>query len=281
VAAEDPNLLNPYMFTGRRFDFETGLYYYRARYYNPYIGRFLQTDPIGYDAGINWYLYCHNNPLSYTDPSGLDRINVAFYDPDEELIDRQGNIVTFEEAANDWTEHDYGGFTTRYYPMRCWRDVIDRLKALTDGGHIIIDVYFHDHAGWADKNNVERTLQFGNDVVPIDNHEFWNELKKYTLADDPSTDEYDGATIHFRHCNVAKNRSVLGKLAKLTGRRVTGVDGLVTDVGRERGKAKRLDIPDYTFGGDLIGAVYGLQHGNYTTTYETIWKEKSNDKQPY
>jgi RHS repeat-associated protein len=58
------------MFTGRRFDFETGLYYYRARYYNPYIGRFLQTDPVGYDDGINWYLYCKNNPLTYVDPLG-------------------------------------------------------------------------------------------------------------------------------------------------------------------------------------------------------------------
>ncbi len=39
---------NPYMFTGRRFDTETGLYYYRFRYYVPGIGRFLQTDPIDY-----------------------------------------------------------------------------------------------------------------------------------------------------------------------------------------------------------------------------------------
>jgi RHS repeat-associated protein len=66
VAASDPNLTNPFMFTGRRFDFETGLYYYRARYYNPYIGRFLQTDPVGYG-----YAYCSNNPLSYIDPFGL------------------------------------------------------------------------------------------------------------------------------------------------------------------------------------------------------------------
>jgi len=72
VAAEDPNFLtNPYMFTGRRFDIETGLYYYRARYYNPYVGRFLQTDPVGYGAGINWYLYCRNNPVGLVDPSGL------------------------------------------------------------------------------------------------------------------------------------------------------------------------------------------------------------------
>jgi len=39
---------NPYMFTGRRFDLETALYYYRARYYAPDIGRFLQTDSVGY-----------------------------------------------------------------------------------------------------------------------------------------------------------------------------------------------------------------------------------------
>jgi len=65
VRAEDIDFkANPYMYTGRRFDYETGLYYYRARYYNPYIGRFLQTDPIGYDDGINWYLYCKNNPIN-------------------------------------------------------------------------------------------------------------------------------------------------------------------------------------------------------------------------
>lgn len=38
---------------------------------NPYIGRFLQTDPVGYGNGINWYAYCRNNPLNYVDPSGL------------------------------------------------------------------------------------------------------------------------------------------------------------------------------------------------------------------
>jgi len=71
VAASDPNHPNRFLFTGREFDTETGLYYYRARYYNPTIGRFLQTDPIGYGDGLNWYAYCGNMPTELTDPYGL------------------------------------------------------------------------------------------------------------------------------------------------------------------------------------------------------------------
>jgi RHS repeat-associated protein len=62
---------NPYMFTGRRYDPETALYYYRARYYDYYTGRFLQPDPIGYTAGVNLYSYCSNNPVGLADPTGL------------------------------------------------------------------------------------------------------------------------------------------------------------------------------------------------------------------
>jgi RHS repeat-associated protein len=59
-----------YRYTGRRFDAETGLYFYRARAYSPTLGRFLQTDPIGTQGGVNLYAYVNNDPLNNTDPDG-------------------------------------------------------------------------------------------------------------------------------------------------------------------------------------------------------------------
>ena len=60
----------PYLFTGREFDRETGLYYYRARYYDPEVGRFISRDPIGLNGGVNLYLYAESNPVNNTDPYG-------------------------------------------------------------------------------------------------------------------------------------------------------------------------------------------------------------------
>jgi len=68
---EDSAFGNPYRFTGRAYDAETALYYYRARYYDYATARFLQPDPTSYSDGLNLYSYCANNPVTFRDPTGL------------------------------------------------------------------------------------------------------------------------------------------------------------------------------------------------------------------
>jgi RHS repeat-associated protein len=57
-----------YAYTGREWDAETGLYYYRARYYDPRTGRFISEDPIGYSDGPNLYAYVAGDPINRRDP---------------------------------------------------------------------------------------------------------------------------------------------------------------------------------------------------------------------
>ncbi|MFS8084927.1 MAG: RHS repeat-associated core domain-containing protein [Acidobacteriota bacterium] len=68
-----------YGFTGRERDSSTGLMYYRARWYDPQLGRFISEDPIGLAGGINSFAYVANNPQNAKDPSGLYEIDVHYY----------------------------------------------------------------------------------------------------------------------------------------------------------------------------------------------------------
>ncbi len=60
--------------SGQHYGVQTdpnGLLFMRARYYNPYISRFLNPDPSAFGGGLNFYLFCNGNPISETDPFGL------------------------------------------------------------------------------------------------------------------------------------------------------------------------------------------------------------------
>ena len=98
---------NRYYFTGREFDKASGLYYYRARYYNPELGRFMSPDPIGPDDGPNLYTYCGNDPINWADATGLmsgkHRIGPAMYEPTplqknlQDLIDKVKDLPPIPE----------------------------------------------------------------------------------------------------------------------------------------------------------------------------------------
>jgi RHS repeat-associated protein len=76
-------------YTGQAWLPELGLYYYKARIYAPTLGRFMQTDPLRYGDGINWYDYVGGDPVNFVDPSGLKCIE----------RDEDGGCVHWEATA--------------------------------------------------------------------------------------------------------------------------------------------------------------------------------------
>ncbi len=89
---------NPFRYAGEYYDEETETIYLRARYYDPMHGRFISEDPA--EDGLNWYVYCLNDPINHIDPSGL----------------KAGTMYKSQnKAAKVWARESYG--VTRYIRM--------------------------------------------------------------------------------------------------------------------------------------------------------------------
>jgi RHS repeat-associated protein len=97
------NLNTRYRFTGREYDDFTGLHYYRARWYDSNLGRFISEDPIGLAGGINSYGYVGNNPLGATDSSGLDaEFDQKVWQAQQDLIEALQAPIEFGIGAGDY-----------------------------------------------------------------------------------------------------------------------------------------------------------------------------------
>jgi len=117
LTASTGTLTNPFQFTGREFDAETGLRYYRFRYFDPTVGRFISEDPIGFDGGINFYRYVQNNPSLLIDPFGLSSMTFNRANGSLTLYDKNGNVVAVCTAANNTTRSSNGPWPNGTYPF--------------------------------------------------------------------------------------------------------------------------------------------------------------------
>lgn len=120
----------PFMYTGREWDKETGLYYYRARYYDSMVGRFLSKDPIGFGGGVNFYGYVRNNPISFVDPFGKD--SLLFNGTLVYWVDNSGSVTsTYSGISGPFGK---GSLPPGYYTASNFRERTKKGMVCPDGG---------------------------------------------------------------------------------------------------------------------------------------------------
>lgn len=107
----DQTVTNSLRFQARPYDPETGYYYFRARYYDPTISRFISEDPAGLAAGMNPYTFESNNPVNSSDPYGLDDGDCRVSDKSACQIDGVTITDTNDGRENGWARNpsDRGG----------------------------------------------------------------------------------------------------------------------------------------------------------------------------
>ena len=115
-SAQQTILNDTHLFQGQRRDPETGLYYFKNRYYSPELGRFLQRDPAEYKDGMN--LYTASIAWNALDPLGLRPLN----SDEKRALDKLGKLA--EEAAKDDNLQDFA---------KSVREVRDDLNKIIDG----------------------------------------------------------------------------------------------------------------------------------------------------
>jgi len=98
IAVSNLTVDNELLYHGRRYDSESNLYYYRARYYDPILGRFLSTDPMGYKDSMNLYQAFNMNGYNFVDPSGLTKV---FINITRERLSSDSIIGTYNISLDD------------------------------------------------------------------------------------------------------------------------------------------------------------------------------------
>jgi RHS repeat-associated protein len=156
TTASTATVANPFGYTGREIDSETGLYFYRRRYYDPSTGKFLSEDPTHFAGGIDFYSYVFNNPQNWIDPFGKQtnsvdssllqaiakgnsaEIEEILKDADEVLSDRakqlgKDAIQKLRSKAKDWIAKKCKGSVNNEFPRELQEKTLEEIKALSRG----------------------------------------------------------------------------------------------------------------------------------------------------
>ena len=129
------NTDTPFLFNGRYgvMTDANGLLHMRARYYNPYLARFVSEDPIGFAGGMNFYAYADGNPISLLDPFGLGAEGADGYRQSYWFQVIQAGVHGAEESADAMLNFGLGVFITPQYGSPPRLDPIQNLTSMLTG----------------------------------------------------------------------------------------------------------------------------------------------------
>jgi RHS repeat-associated protein len=174
---------NRFLFTGREFVKEANLYDYRNRIYSSELGRFLQTDPIRFDAGdVNLYRYVSNNPVNWVDPTGLGKIGFCIKtvkgiwkkvgkDRARKELAEKGDVLVqgagSSKDAKNMAREVFGDRTTRHDPHQAGQKPHYQHKN-GGRGHVFYKTLAAATAiNWLGDNALGNTIDFFNPLSDV------------------------------------------------------------------------------------------------------------------
>ncbi len=257
-------------YTGREDD-GTGLYYYRARYYDPTIGRFISEDPLQFQAGINFYAYVNNNPVNANDPTGLAGQYQGIVDP----------MAIYSGFKSGWNWVAGKVERTNDIVKNVSEDAVNLAMKITGGNTLAASQLLHNGSvdAWRHaeaSRQMTADPQLGSTFAALAGyqHEIKNtyDNAKWQLTSDPKAQPWGS---FFNEVNMDLSNNRFGRIAGNTGISVISPSdpGLVYGAGGLQGQPN-LSFSDYLGSSSAGNYLNGAAAGGFL-----LYPNKSNNNQ--